>query len=105
MSRTARTIIGLIVAVLVVVLLGLVYIWVTGGTATPSATLSAPTLDLSTRPAATTAPATEEATEPATEAVEDATEEPVVDTTDEPVVSVTDEATAESASAETPSGD
>jgi polyisoprenoid-binding protein YceI len=108
MSRTARTIIGLIVAVLVVVLLGLVYIWITGGSATPSATLSAPTLDLSTQPATTaptSAPATDEATESATETVEDATDEPVADTTDEPVEDATDEATAESASVEAPAGD
>lgn len=65
MSRSARLIVGSIVAVLVVVLLGLVYIWVTGGGSAPSATLSAPTLDLSTRATATSA-ATEAATEAAT---------------------------------------
>lgn len=109
MSRTARTIIGLIVAVLVVVLLGLVYIWVTGGSATPSATLSAPTLDLSTRSAEsaatsepTSTPATEEATESATDQTDEAaTDEPVVDITDEATV----EATAETAAVNTPSGD
>lgn len=82
MSRSARLIVGSIVAVLVVVLLGLVYIWVTGGGATPSATLSAPTLDLSTR-AATSAPTAEPATEEMTDAAdEDATDEPASDVTE-----------------------
>lgn len=79
MSRSARLIVGSIVAVLVVVLLGLVYIWVTGGGSAPSATLSAPTLDLSTRATATSA---------ATEAV-----------TDQPAASTTEVATAEATTA------
>lgn len=55
MSRSARTIIALIVVVLVVVVVVLGYIWISGGSATPSATLFAPTLDLSNR-LPTTAP-------------------------------------------------
>ena len=102
MSRSARLIVGSIVAVLVVVLLGLVYIWVTGGGSTPSATLSAPTLDLSTR-----APATAAATEAMTEAAgETATDEPATSTTEAaPAEDATAEATAASADAETEAGD
>lgn len=65
MSRTARLIIGGIIAVLVIVLISLVYIWVTGGSSAPSATLSAPTLELPTR----------EPTEAVTETAADATTE------------------------------
>lgn len=49
MSRSARLIVAGIVVVLVVVLIGLVYIWVSGGSAEPSETLVAPTLELATR--------------------------------------------------------
>lgn len=87
MSRSARLIVGSIVAVLVVVLVGLVYIWVTGGGSAPSATLSAPTLDLSTR-ATATAPATDEPAASMTEAAS-------VEATADP----TSEATAEAATA------
>lgn len=71
MSRTARLIIGGIIAVLVVVLVGLVYIWVTGGSSAPSATLSAPTLELPTREP--TAEPTEAATESAAAATAETT--------------------------------
>ncbi len=55
MSRSARLIIGLIVIGLIIVVAVLVYIWVSGGSSTPSAANVAPTLDLSNR-LPTTAP-------------------------------------------------
>lgn len=97
MSRSARLIVGSIVAVLVVVLVGLVYIWVTGGGSAPSATLSAPTLDLSTR-----APATSAATEAVTEAGgESATDEPAASATE----AAPEATTAASADSEAGAGD
>ncbi len=80
MSRSARLIIGGIAVVLVAVLIGLVYIWVSGGSAEPSAPLVAPTLELATRQPTT------EPTEVATEAVtEAATTEAQTEATDDPV--------------------
>lgn len=55
MSRTTRTIVAIAVVIIVVVLLALAYIWFSGGSGAPSATLSAPTLAVNT-PAPTTAP-------------------------------------------------
>lgn len=53
MSQSARIVVGGIVFVLVVVLAALVYIWVSGGSSAPSATLSAPTLAIATQRATT----------------------------------------------------
>lgn len=55
MSRSARTIVGLIVLGLIAALAVLVYIWVSGGSAAPSVTLSAPTLAIVTRAPSATA--------------------------------------------------
>lgn len=41
MSRTARIVIGMIVVVLVVVFIGFVYVWVSGGSGTPSEAITA----------------------------------------------------------------
>lgn len=98
MSRSARLIVGGIVVVLVLVLVGLVYIWVSGGSATPSSTLVAPTLALATQPPATSAPTEEVADTAATAEMTDesaATDE-AVEATAESLAST--EATAESAS-------
>ncbi len=64
MSQSARIIIGVIVLVLVVAVAALAYIWVSGGSAEASATLSAPTLAIATQPptSAPTAAPTVEAT-------------------------------------------
>ncbi len=69
MSRSARIIVGLIVLGLIAVFAVLAYIWVSGGSAAPSVTLSAPTLSLAT--SAPTATSTQAATAEAagTEAV------------------------------------
>lgn len=60
MSQTVRVITGIVVIAVVTVILGLAYIWVSGGSGEASAPVSAPTL------AIVTAPATTEATEAAT---------------------------------------
>lgn len=99
MSRSARLIVGGIVVVLVVVLIGLVYIWVSGGSAEPSGTLIAPTLELATR-APTTEP-TEAPTEESTpEAAAAATDEAIPTETSAPPTDVPAEPTAESAASE-----
>ncbi|MFN8450217.1 MAG: YceI family protein [Anaerolineae bacterium] len=90
MSRTARLIVAGIVVVLVVVLIGLVYIWVSGGSATPSATLVAPTLELATRQ-----PTTEATPEAASAA---STESPAAATAE----STAESAATEAAAAATP---
>lgn len=110
MSQTARIIVGLIVLGLIAAILGFVYIWVSGGSGAPSATLSAPTLAIATR-AATSAPtsapttaATVEATAEATEAATtaEATEAAQVmaataEATSEATAEATTEATSEAA--------
>lgn len=76
MSQSARIIVGVIVLVLIVVLAGLVYIWVSGGSAAPSATLSAPTLAIATqRPtnAPTQAPTSAVTTEATAQSTAEAT--------------------------------
>ena len=54
MSRTARLIIGGIVAVLLLILIALVYIWVSGGSAAPSAPLVEATLAATEETSSTT---------------------------------------------------
>ena len=55
MSRNTRTIVGIIAVIVVLAVIAFAYIWFSGGSGAPSATLSAPTLAISTRPP-TTAP-------------------------------------------------
>jgi polyisoprenoid-binding protein YceI len=104
MSQTARIIVGLIVLGLVVAIIVFIYIWVSGGSGAPSATLSAPTLAIATRAPtieATTAPTSEPTAEATTEATEaatsEATAEASAEATSESVqaLAATDEATAE----------
>jgi polyisoprenoid-binding protein YceI len=67
MSRTTRTIAGVIIVVAVLALAALAYIWFSGGSGAPSATLSAPTLAIATRqPTAEALAATPEVTETST---------------------------------------
>lgn len=74
MSRSARLIVGGIVVVLVLVLIGLVYIWFSGGSATPSTELVAATLERATQP-----PTSESPTEPPDEATaESAANDPII---------------------------
>jgi polyisoprenoid-binding protein YceI len=80
MTRTTRTIVGVIVVAVVLVLIALAYIWFSGGSGAPSATLSAPTLAIAAQPPtqapteASTVEATAEATaEAATEAASNLT--------------------------------
>ncbi len=90
MSRSARLIVAGIVVVLVVVLIGLVYIWVSGGSADPSAPLVAPTLEPATRQ-----PTTEATPEAASAA---STESPAAATAE----STAESAATEAAAAATP---
>lgn len=93
MSQTARVITGIVVIVVVTVILGLAYIWVSGGSGEASAPVTAPTLAIATAapteeatavPATATSASTEEATEAATtEATEAAaTTEPTSEVTE-----------------------
>ncbi len=95
MSRTARLIIGGIAFVLVLVLIGLVYIWVSGGSAAPSEALVAPTLELATRQP------TAEPTATVTEAPVAATTEATPETTAEATAESTDTASAPAETAPT----
>jgi polyisoprenoid-binding protein YceI len=76
MGNSRRTILTAALAAIALLAAGAAFIWFSGGSGTPSATISAPTLDLSARetPAATEV-ATEEAAE---EATEEATSEATV---------------------------
>lgn len=67
MSRSTRTIAGLIIGAVIIVVATAAYIWVSGGSAAPSATLSAPTLAIATQ--APTSAATPEVTAAATTVV------------------------------------
>jgi polyisoprenoid-binding protein YceI len=76
MSRSARTIVGIVIGLIVILLVVVAYLWVSGGSAAPSATLSAPTLAIAAQasPTAQTAATAEVTTTAATnEATAEAT--------------------------------
>lgn len=85
MSNPRRTVLTLVLAGIAVAAAALAFLWFSGGSGTPSATISAPTLDIAARPTA-------EATE---EAAADATSEATVST----AADSTEEATSEAAAA------
>jgi polyisoprenoid-binding protein YceI len=106
MSQTGRVITGIVVIAVVTVILGLAYIWVSGGSGEASAPISAPTLAIATTAPteeATEAPATsvpttaptEEATLEATEAATEAASALLAAATLEAAAEATPEATAE----------
>ncbi len=109
MSRSTRTIATIIIVVVVLGLIALAYIWFSGGSGAPSATLSAPTLAIATRQPTlaptteATAEATAESTMEATaESTMEATAESTMEATTEPTEAVTAEAvTAEATTAAT----
>lgn len=92
MSRTTRTIAALIAVVVIVVLLALAYIWFSGGSGAPSATLSAPTLAIATQ-----APTSRPTAEPTSAATAEVTAEVTTETTPAATTEATTAATAEMA--------
>ena len=99
MFRTNRNIATVIIVIVILALIGAAYLWFSGGSGAPSATLSAPTLAIATRQP-TTAPTlapTSEATSESTAESLAATSE--VKSTAEATSQSTIEATAESTSA------
>ncbi len=113
MSRSTRTVTGIVIAVIVVVLLVVGYIYVSGGSGAPSATLSAPTLAIATAttvpataaPTATTVVVTQEATAAATsEATAAVTQAVSAVATSEATAEATAAATAASAARAAQSG-
>jgi polyisoprenoid-binding protein YceI len=101
MSQTGRVITGIVVIAVVTVVLGLAYIWISGGSGEASAPITAPTLAIATT--APTTAATEEATEVA--ATSEATTAPTAEATEAVTeVAATAEAT-EAATAESTEAD